>query len=81
MTTFKNKFKENRLKLISNKQFFNNKKNNTNNTNQSNSYIKNNHLNKKNKILIDLYSLNSIKNEKRPFNNMNLILNNQKRRK
>ena len=80
LTTFKNKFKENRLKLISNKQFFNNKKNNTNNTNQSNSYIKNNHLNKKNKILIDLYSLNSIKNEKRPFNNMNFILNNQKKR-
>lgn len=72
LKTFKNKFIENKLKLTS--------KNNNNNRNfHSNSNSNRKILNQKNKFLLDLYSLNSTKtNERRPYNKMNLIMNNKK---
>ena len=80
LKTFKSKLNEKKLKLTTNNKFFDNK-NNDNNTNfQSNSSSKKKELNNKNKIHFDIYSLNSTKSsEKRPYNRMNLIINNQKR--
>ena len=80
LKTFKNKFNENKLKLTSKNQFFDNKNNDNNQNFHSNSSSKRKEINQKNKILFDLYSLNSTKsNERRPYNKMNLIMNNKKR--
>ena len=78
LKTFKNKFNENKLKLTANNKFFDNKDNYQNL--HSNSSSKKKEINQKNKKFFDLYSLNSTKtNERRPYNKMNLIMNNQKR--
>ena len=67
LKTFKNKFNENRLKLT-NKNF------------HSNSSSKKNKINQNNKILFDLYTLNSTKsNDRRPFDKVNLIINNKRK--
>ena len=80
LKTFKNKFNENRLKLTSKNKFFDNKTNDNNQNFHSNSSSKRKEINQKNKGLFDLYSLNSTKsNERRPYNKMNLIMNNKKR--
>ena len=78
LRTFKNKFNENKLKLTTNNKYFDNKDNYQNL--HSNSSSKKKDINEKNKKLFELYSLNSTKsNERRPYNKMNLIMNNQKR--
>ena len=71
LRTFKNKFNEKRLNIFD--------KNNDNNTInfQSNSSSKRKESNSKNKIFFDIYTLNATKsNERRPYNKMNLIINN-----
>ena len=80
LKTFKCKLNEKKLKLTTNNKFFDNK-NNDNNTNfQSNSSSKKKEINNKNRIHFDIYSLNSTKSsERRPYNKMNLIINNQKK--
>ena len=80
LKTFKSKLNEKKLKLTTNNKFFDNK-NNDNNTNfQSNSSSKKKEINNKNRIHFDIYSLNSTKSsERRPYNKMNLIINNQKK--
>ena len=74
LRTFKNKFNEKRLNIFD--------KNNDNNTINfhSNSSSKRKESNQKNKIFFEIYTLNATKsNERRPYNKMNLIINNKKR--
>ena len=74
LRTFKNKFNEKRLNIFD--------KNNDNNTInfQSNSSSKRKDSNQKNTIFFDIYTLNATRsNERRPYNKMNLIINNKKR--
>ena len=74
LRTFKNKFNEKRLNI-----FDKNTDYNTINF-QSNSSSKRKESNSKNKIFFDIYTLNATKsNERRPYNKMNLIINNKKR--
>ena len=74
LRTFKNKFNEKRLNI-----FDKNTDNNTINF-QSNSSSKRKESNSKNKLFFDIYTLNATKsNERRPYNKMNLIINNKKR--
>ena len=78
LKTFKNKFDDNKLKLKTNNKFFDNKNNDNNRNFHSNKSSKKKELNQKNKILLDLYSLNSTKsNERRLYDKMNLIINNK----
>ena len=80
LKTFKSKLNEKKLKLTTNNKFFDNKNNDNNINFQSNSSSKKKDLNKKNRIHFDIYSLNSTNSsEKRHYNKMNLIINNQKR--
>ena len=74
LRTFKNKLNEKKLNI-----FDKNSDNNTINY-KSNSSSKRKESIQKNKILFDIYTLNATKsNERRPYNKMNLIINNKKR--